>query len=58
MIVFNVVMALAQLAEEPTARNSNLLPVKAKGEVRLRSLFEHDQDDGVVRDFVPALYIF
>ena len=29
---------LAQLAEEPTARNSNLFPVKAKGEVRLRSV--------------------
>ncbi len=27
-----------QFAVEPTARNSNLLPVKAKGEVRLRSV--------------------
>ena len=25
-------------SEEPTMRNSNLLPVKAKGEVRLRSV--------------------
>ena len=38
MIVFSAVIALAQLAEDPTARNSNLLPVKAKGEVRLRSV--------------------
>src|SRR5690554_7625162 len=28
----------AQLAEEPTARYSKRLPVKAKGEVRLRSV--------------------
>jgi hypothetical protein len=26
-------------ADEPTARNSNLLPVKANGEVRLRSVW-------------------
>ena len=31
-------MALAQLASEPTARNSNRLPVKANGDVRLRSV--------------------
>ena len=30
--------ALAQLADEPAARNSKRLPVKAKGEVRLRSV--------------------
>ena len=35
---FRVVMAPAQLAQEPTARNSKRLPVKAKGEVRLRSV--------------------
>ena len=33
-----VVMACEQLAKEPTARSSNLLPVKANGEVRLRSV--------------------
>ena len=31
-------MADAQLALEPTARNSKRLPVKAKGDVRLRSV--------------------
>src|SRR6185312_1886521 len=33
-----IVMGLAELADEPTARNSNLLPVNAKGDVRLRSV--------------------
>ena len=33
-----VVIAPAQLAEEPTARNSKRLPVKAKGDVLLRSV--------------------
>ncbi len=36
--VFSAIIALAQLASEPTARNSKRLPVKAKGEVRLRSV--------------------
>ena len=36
--VFRAIIALAQLASEPTARNSKRLPVKAKGEVRLRSV--------------------
>ena len=31
-------MAEAQLADEPTARNSKRFPVKAKGEVRFRSV--------------------
>ena len=35
---FRAIMALAQLTLEPGARNSNLLPVKAKGDVRLRSV--------------------
>ena len=37
-MVLSTVMALAQLAEDPTARNSNLFPVNANGEVRLRSV--------------------
>ena len=37
-IVFNTVIGTAQLAVLPTARNSNLFPVKANGEVRLRSV--------------------
>jgi hypothetical protein len=38
MIVLSTVFGHATDALEPTARNSNLLPVKANGEVRLRSL--------------------
>ena len=36
-IVFSTVLGPAMLALEPTARNSNLLPVNANGLVRLRS---------------------
>ena len=36
-IVLSTVAGSEMLADEPTARNSNLLPVKAKGEVRFRS---------------------
>ena len=32
------IMAAAQLEDEPAARNSKRLPVKANGEVRLRSV--------------------
>ena len=35
---FNTVIGTAQFIELPTARNSNLLPVNANGEVRLRSV--------------------
>src|SRR6202012_5894262 len=38
MMVLSTSIGDAQLAEEPTARNSNLLPVKANGLVRLRSV--------------------
>ena len=34
----STIIASAQLSEEPTARNSNRLPVNANGEVRLRSV--------------------
>ena len=37
-MVFRTTLALEMEAEEPTIRNSNLLPVKAKGEVLLRSV--------------------
>ena len=37
-MAFRVVLASAMESEEPTMRNSNLLPVKAKGEVRFRSV--------------------
>ena len=33
-----MMLAQAMESDEPTMRNSNLLPVKAKGEVRLRSV--------------------
>ncbi len=36
--VLSTIMAEAQLASDPTARNSKRLPVKAKGDVRLRSV--------------------
>ena len=35
---FSMMLAQAMESDEPTMRNSNLLPVKAKGEVRLRSV--------------------
>ena len=38
MIVLSTVFASAMQPEEGTMRNSNLLPVKANGEVRLRSV--------------------
>jgi hypothetical protein len=37
-MVFKVVIALEQFAEEPTALNSNLFPVNAKGEVLFLSV--------------------
>ena len=37
-MVLSTIIGFPQLALEPTARNSNLFPVKAKGEVRLRSV--------------------
>ena len=37
-IMFKTVIGFDELAEEPTALNSNLLPVKAKGEVRFISI--------------------
>ena len=37
-IAFKTVIGLAQLAVDPTALNSNLFPVKAKGEVRFLSV--------------------
>ena len=36
--VLSTIIADAQLASEPTARNSKRLPVKANGDVRLRSV--------------------
>ena len=38
MMVFSTTLGLAMDWEEPSIRNSNLLPVKARGEVRLRSV--------------------
>ncbi len=37
-IVFKTVIGTAQFADEPTALNSNLFPVKANGDVRFRSV--------------------
>ena len=38
MAALMAIMAAAQLDDEPAARNSKRLPVKANGEVRLRSV--------------------
>ena len=47
--VFRVVIGPAQLADEPTARNSNLLPVKANGDVRfLVGIVQHQFGDASV----------
>ena len=40
-IVFKVVIALAQFADEPTALNSNLFPVNANGEVLFLSVLSN-----------------
>ncbi len=39
--MFKTVIGLEEFAEEPTALNSNLLPVKAKGEVRFLSVLSN-----------------
>ncbi|MNQ46383.1 hypothetical protein D3C85_601960 [compost metagenome] len=41
-IAFKVVIALEQFELDPTALNSNLFPVKAKGEVLLRSVLSNN----------------
>ena len=40
-IVFKVVIETAQFADEPTALNSNLFPVKAKGDVLFLSVLSN-----------------
>ena len=40
-IAFKVVIALEQLAEDPTALNSNLFPVKANGDVLFLSVLSN-----------------
>ena len=42
--VLRTIIASAQLSDEPTARNSKRLPVKANGEVRLRSVLSSKSD--------------
>ena len=53
---FRAIMAAAQLACEPMARNSNRLPVKAKGDVRLRSVLSNSSS-GIcgMSSFMPCL---
>ena len=53
MIVFITVIGPAQLMDEPGARNSNLLPVKAKGEVRLRSVLSRS-----ISGILPTTFSF
>ena len=52
-MVLSTVVAVATESEEPTMRNSNLLPVKAKGEVRLRSVASR-RSSGTVEDPVTG----
>ena len=54
--VFNTIIADAQLASEPTARNSKRLPVKANGDVRLRSVLSII-NSGIsgISNFIPCL---
>ena len=47
-MVFNTTLAEEMESEEPTIRNSNLLPVKAKGEVRFRSVASLSKSGSVV----------
>ena len=42
--VLRTIIASAQLSDEPTARNSKRLPVKANGDVRLRSVLSSNKD--------------
>ena len=58
---FRVVIAPAQLADDPTARNSNLLPVKANGDVLLRSVLSRKisgiSTNPTLLPFLPAISI-
>ena len=42
-MVLSTIIASAQLSEDPTARNSKRLPVKANAEVRLRSVLSRNK---------------
>ena len=57
--VFSVSIALAQFASLPTARNSKRFPVKAKGDVRLRSVLSISSSGmaGIssLNDFFPLI---
>ena len=56
MAVFSTINAQAQLASEPTARNSKRFPVKAKGLVRLRSVLSRNSS-GIsgISSIIPCL---
>ena len=53
---FRAIMAQAQFASEPTARNSKRFPVKANGLVRLRSVLSIN-NSGIcgISSFMPCL---
>ena len=53
---FRAIIALAQLASDPTARNSKRFPVNAKGEVRFRSVLSIS-NSGIcgMSSFMPCL---
>jgi hypothetical protein len=58
-MALNTVVGQATECVEPTARNSNLLPVKANGEVRLRSPEWRGMDgsERAPRSMVPPLMV-
>ena len=60
IMVLSTVFGHATEALDPTARNSNLLPVNANGEVRLRSLLWRGICGSVVapRSSAPPLMVF
>ena len=52
-IVFKTVIGFAQFVQEPTALNSNLLPVKAKGEVLFLSVLSNK-----ISGILPIMFNF
>ncbi len=51
--MFKTVIGAAQLVKEPTALNSNLLPVKAKGEVLFLSVLSNK-----ISGILPIIFNF
>ena len=52
-MVFKTVIGIAQFAEEPTALNSNLFPVNAKGDVLFLSVLSNK-----ISGILPMIFSF